>query len=181
MLGEPAVGKTSLIRRYVQDIFNETYLATLGATVSKRLEAVALALEHTQADITLVIWDMMGNQRIMDLIGEAYLTGALGALAVFDVTRPETLEALGFWVETAKGIAGNIPIIGLGNKSDVGERAVTERDASCACEELGLSYLATSAKTGLNVEAAFNLLATEVTKAAPKRSQWASPTAQPPS
>lgn len=162
-LGESQVGKTSLVRRYIHGSFSEAYLTTIGATVSKHIDRVPLG--GREVEVAMVVWDIMGNKRILDLLGEAYFDGSSGALAVFDVTRPETLQVLGAWVETARHIVDGIPFLVLGNKVDLGdERKIRDEEAREYCLSLDLQYMPTSAKTGLNVEEAFRALAREALK-----------------
>ncbi len=161
LIGESAVGKTSLIRRYVDHTFEDRYLNTLGASVSKHIEVVPLG-NGRSAEVQLLIWDVMGQKGYMELLKEAYFPGSQGALAVFDVTRWETLDGLRSWIEVACQQLPDRPIFVLGNKVDLEDRrTVTDEEASRTCEALGLPYLPSSAKTGLNVEEAFRRLARE--------------------
>ncbi len=162
LMGDSGVGKTSLIRRYVRNYFDEGYLATIGTTVSKHVELVTLE-EGKSVEVNLTVWDIMGNKRILDLVGDAYFYGARGALAVFDVTRRETLKGLGDWIQAARKEEPRMPIVVLGNKADLAdERRVTNDEARAHCQGLGFPYLPTSAKTGLNIEAAFGMLTRRV-------------------
>ncbi len=161
LMGESAVGKTSLIRRYVDRCFEGEYLTTLGAAVSKRIESVALEGGGT-AEVRLLVWDVVGQRGYMELLREVYFPGAQGALAVFDLTRWETLEGLRNWIEVAQKEVPAAPIIVLGNKADMVDRwAVTNEEAVAFCEALGLPYLPTSARTGLNVDEVFKRLSRE--------------------
>ncbi len=162
LVGEAAVGKTSLIHRYVRKSFSEEYLMTIGTNISKCVEVVYLS-QRRPVRVSLVIWDIMGNRRIMDLLGDAFFMGASGALAVFDVTRRETLQALGAWMEITRHEKPEMPVTVLGNKADLeGQRAVLDEDAKAYCDCRGLIYLPSSAKTGLNVEEAFHHLAEKI-------------------
>ncbi len=159
LLGDGGVGKTSLIRQYVQRAFSEDYLKTLGTSISKRTEEFTLEGGAT-ARVDMTIWDIMGQKQLFELIQEAYLKGAHGALAVFDVTRRQTMDSLKGWIKAARGEDPSVPILVLGNKADLGDRrAVTDGEASEFCRGLGLQYFPASAKTGLNVEVAFKTLA----------------------
>ncbi len=161
LLGDSGVGKTSLIRRYVHDAFDEGYLATIGTRVSKHSDVVSLE-GGRGVQVNLVIWDVMGNRKILELLGDAYFDGARGALAVFDASRRKSLEGLKDWIDAARREEPRMPIIVLGNKADLVERrTVTDGEATEFCRSLGLPYLPTSAKTGLNVEAAFRRLSME--------------------
>ncbi len=161
LLGEHGTGKTSLIRRYVLNAFNEDVLATIGVMVSKRVDVLDLGGSgHMEA--SLILWDIMGNKNLVDLLGEAYFLGMNGALAVFDVTRQGTLDSLVSWIEAAQRGNPRAPILVLGNKADLADkRQVSDVEASDRARGLGLQYMPTSAKTGLSVEAAFHIIAEE--------------------
>ncbi len=164
LMGDSGVGKTSLIRRYVRSYFDEGYLATIGTTVSKHVEVVCLE-DGKSVEVGLTIWDIMGSKKVMELLGDAYFYGARGALAVFDVTRRETLEGLGDWIQAAHREDPRMPILVLGNKSDLeAQRRVSEDEVRDYCRDLGCPYLPTSAKTGFNVETAFRQLCRELLK-----------------
>ncbi|MGQ9483351.1 MAG: Rab family GTPase, partial [Chloroflexus sp.] len=87
LLGEFSVGKTSLIRRFVEGVFDERYLSTLGVKINRR------TLHIDQTEINLIIWDTAGGEKF-DQVVQNYYRGAAGAILVCDVTRPETLSAL---------------------------------------------------------------------------------------
>ncbi|HLB68159.1 MAG TPA: Rab family GTPase [Thermoplasmata archaeon] len=157
LVGEGAVGKTCLIRRFTQDQFDDRYISTLGAKVSKK----EIKLNGPNSpDIDMTIWDIMGEKGFRELLKEAYFHRAQGVLAVCDVTRKETLKDLDEWVAAVVKVTGNVPIEFLANKSDLSDQiAVTEADVRRAAEAYEAPYLFTSAKTGLNVEDAFAKLA----------------------
>ena len=98
LIGSGEVGKTSLIKRYILDIFDDKYLRTLGTKVSKK----ELILDYPQKDrklnLTLLIWDIMGQATFRSLLQDSYFFGAAGALAVCDSTRAQTLDSLEEWV-----------------------------------------------------------------------------------
>ncbi len=163
LAGEAAVGKTSLVRRYVYDQFEERYKVTLGARVTRK----SLTLEDAQgrgtAHIDMAIWDVMGEKFLRELLREAYFYGAQGILAVCDLTRADTLEDLGSWKTSIGKVAGEIPMIVLANKADLKEEAVLDKQTLQAFTEgWDSTYLLTSAKTGKNVEKAFEELAQKV-------------------
>lgn len=148
LLGEGAVGKTSLVRRYVFDVFDDKYLMSFGTKVTKK------SLKVGDADLDLMIWDILG-QKSQEVLHAAYYRGAAGALAVCDYTRPETLENLRSWLGSFRSVVGNMPVIILGNKSDL-ERKFTLAELETFGASIGCPVMETSAKTGLNVEHAFN-------------------------
>ncbi len=161
LVGEGAVGKTCLIRRFVHDQFDDRYISTLGAKVSKK--EVVLKREDGEIDVDLTIWDIMGEKGFRELLKEAYFHGAQGVLAVCDMTRKETLEDVGDWIAAVVKVTGNIPITLVGNKIDLSDRqVVTEEDVRSAAASHEAKYILTSAKTGENVEKAFADLAAAI-------------------
>ncbi|HKZ48646.1 MAG TPA: Rab family GTPase [Thermoplasmata archaeon] len=162
LVGEGAVGKTSLVRRFVTDEFEDSYIQTLGSKVSKRrLQVPDADGEPVQVDLTL--WDIMGQKAFRELLQEAYFDGAKGVLAVCDVTRQDTLFRLEEWIDAVTRVAGGVPVILLGNKADLGSSAqVKENDLKQFAASLDAAWTFTSAKTGENVEAAFETLAAAI-------------------
>ncbi|MFQ5908606.1 MAG: Rab family GTPase [Thermoplasmata archaeon] len=160
LAGEAAVGKTSLIRRYVFDEFEDKYTVTLGAKVTRKSLTLEDAKGRGTAHIDIAIWDVMGEKFLRELLREAYFYGAQGILAVCDTTRADTLEDLGSWKTSIEKVAGKIPMILLANKVDLKEETVVdEATLQAFTEGWDSTYLLTSAKTGKNVEKAFEQLA----------------------
>ena len=158
LVGEGAVGKTCLIRRFIHDQFDDRYISTLGAKVSKK--EIAFDGPNGPISLDMTIWDIMGEKGFRELLKEAYFHGAQGVLAVCDLTRKETLDDLEGWVSAVIKVTGNIPIAFLGNKADLAdERVVSQEDLEDAAKGHDAPALFTSAKTGENVEAAFASLA----------------------
>ena len=160
LVGEAAVGKTSLIRRFVHDDFSDKYIQPLGTKVSK----VDLKVTHPEdgaiVQLGMTIWDIMGQKGFRELLKEAYFYGAKGILAVCDITRRITLDDIDDWIEGVYSVTGRIPIALLANKVDLTDRIeVTEEQLAQAARAYGSPYYLTSAKTGANVERAFQELA----------------------
>ncbi|KYK26285.1 MAG: hypothetical protein AYK23_03180 [Candidatus Proteinoplasmatales archaeon SG8-5] len=154
LLGDNAVGKTSLVRKYVYDTFDDKYIATIGTkTVKKELEVDYFG---KQLNLTLMIWDIIGQKEYRRMQAMSF-EGTSGALMVSDMTRPETLESLrDYWVPEFQKVAGNVPIVFLANKADLVDEATFDpADMSQLAEKTESTYLPTSAKTGENVENAF--------------------------
>lgn len=174
LLGDGAVGKTSLIRRFVVDKFSDDYITTIGTKVTKkdlRLEAPGKVTE-----ITFMIWDVLGQKGYKN-VQETSFQGAKGALLVYDVTRPDTLRsAKEYWVPRLIKVTKPIPIVLVGNKVDLTkDRAGARESLEDAEEELSIQGFLSSAKTGENVEAAFVMLAKGVTAEAEVRLRRAGP------
>jgi small GTP-binding protein len=145
LLGHFGVGKTSLLRRFVENDFNEDYLVTLGVHVKKK------EININNDNFTLIIWDIEGNTSISKA-RKSYLMGSHGFLYVFDVTRPETFENIKNEMIFLHENYPNIPICKIGNKSDLIDsdeaREFFNQDDFKDCEF-------TSAKVGENVENIF--------------------------
>jgi len=161
LVGEEGVGKTSLIRRFVTGGFDETYVRTLGAVVSKKSFDIEGAEGRVRVD--LMVYDITGKRSFLELFRDAYLKGVAGVLAVFDMTRRSTLGDLAPWIDSALREAGGIPVLALGNKSDLHDRIeVRDQDIDSVLGSRNVSALRTSAKTGANVEDAFLRLASDM-------------------
>lgn len=141
------MGKTSLVRRFVFDVFDDKYIQTFGTKVSKK----SMTVEGETMD--LLLWDILG-QKTHEALHEAYYKGAAGALAVCDFTRPETMKSLKGWLGSFRSVVGNRPVLILGNKSDL-QKEFAFKDLKEFAMSMGCEALETSAKTGLNVENAF--------------------------
>nr|MDO8099365.1 Rab family GTPase [Candidatus Njordarchaeota archaeon] len=153
-VGDPAVGKTSIITKHVMSAFRENYIPTLGANITSNDYVVE------NYGVTLLIWDIAG-QEIFSRVREKYYGGAKAAFVVYDVTRPETLEGASKWVEDLKRfIPGSIPMVVVGNKIDLKRKVSTEEGEKFA-KRLGATFIESSAKTGENVPEVFR----EITKA----------------
>ena len=149
LVGDAGVGKTSLIRRYVLDIFDDEYLTTLGTKVSKK--RVIINKGEQKYAVTLSIWDILGQESFKKIQTMAF-KGSKGALLVCDLTRKESLENIKNWHSRIKEVTGNIPTILLANKSDLKDQFnINEQDVSDLATDLNAPYLLTSAKSGENV------------------------------
>jgi len=163
LVGEGAVGKTALIRRFIHDQFDDRYISTLGAKVSKKEITVKNPKGDGEIAIDMTIWDIMGEKGFRELLKEAYFHGAQGVLAVCDITRKDTLNELHDWIAAVHKVTGQIPIQFLANKADlVKQAAMTEDDMKKVADVHKSPYLYTSAKSGQNVEAGFQGLATMI-------------------
>lgn len=158
LLGDGAVGKTSLVHRYVYDVFDDKYIMSFGTKVSKK------TVELPDAKVDLLIWDILGQKRHESLHG-AYYRGAVGALAVCDFTRRSTMESLESWISGFRDVAGVVPVVILANKSDL-PKSYSLEDVRIFASTIGCEVFETSAKTGANVEAAFSGLTSEMLEAA---------------
>lgn len=110
LLGDGAVGKTSLVRRFVEQKFDESYKMTIGVNVKKK--------EIDELNLTMMIWDIYGQKLNRDLHSTNY-SGADGAILVCDLTRYETFESLDGWIDEVFSVTGKIPFVVFGNKNDL--------------------------------------------------------------
>ncbi len=155
LLGDPSVGKTSLIKRYVLDLFNDGYITTLGTKITSKKLIYHDSTNDREIELILMIWDIMG-QREYKLIHEAAYQGAKGAILVCDLTRKETLQNLVTWISSLFNVTQNIPVLFVGNKNDLADKLqFTENDISQISTAYHAPSYTTSAKTGVNVETAF--------------------------
>ena len=155
MLGTFAVGKTSLVARYVHGLFSEKYLTTIGVKIDKK------SIEHDGQPIELILWDLNGEDRFQK-IAKSYLRGSDGYLLVVDGTRRGTLDAALALHERAQDILGAVPFVLLLNKTDLVDEWELDDEDWAPLEARGWTILQTSAKTGTRVEEAFDILARQL-------------------
>ena len=155
--GEGGVGKTTLLYRYVEGRFVIDTLMTLGVQFFMK------ELEIDGRKINLQVWDFGGQDHFRPLL-KNYSKGARGALLLFDLTRPSSLERIDEWVNICRNGNPDIPIIFLGTKLDLTESITIDDDFALKFLEKYdfFEYLKISSKTGENVNLAFELLAKEV-------------------
>jgi len=159
LAGASSVGKTSLIRRYVLNEFDDHYIATIGTKVSKKMVSVPL-MDEEPVMVNLMVWDIMGQMGFRELLQEQYFQGAQGILAVADITRRETLQDLYIWIDQIDRIAGSVPIVLAVNKSDLpAAKHLPEAELRKFAHAFDCDIVRTSAKTGENVEEVFWRLA----------------------
>ena len=143
------MGKTSLVRRFVTNMFDPSYQITLGTTIMKKN---VVYLNHV---VTLAIWDV-GGQDVFKQIRSKYYFGSKGALAVCDASNSTTYENLKSWVESFIQVVGDKPIVFLANKCDLPNLQVSEDDMKKIVSQFSnAEFLFTSAKDGTNAEKAF--------------------------
>jgi small GTP-binding protein len=164
VIGDPAVGKTSLIKRYVQDVFDDRYLNTIGAKVMKKELGVNRPDTGEIVDLKLILWDIAG-QETFNTVKKAYYRGASGAIVVCDVTRKDSMENLHRWIENLFDVSDVIPMVIIMNKIDLDEEAkFREDDVAGEYAPYGATVYKTSAKTGENVEMVFHELGKLISK-----------------
>ena len=157
LLGAFGVGKTSLVRRFVDTIFSDAYLTTVGVKIDKKQLTVG------SEQMALILWDIAGEDAVA-AVRVSYLRGAAGYLLVVDGTRPETLDTAASIQSRITAEIGSVPFIALLNKADLVEDWAIAPERVQELEAAGWTFKRTSAKTGDSVEAAFEALATRLAK-----------------
>ena len=151
MLGSFAVGKTSLVRRFVESIYSDIYQTTVGAKIDKK------NLRVGDKEVSLVLWDIYGEDDYQKMRW-TYLRGASGYLLVADGTRKATLEKAFTLEQKVRQEAGAIPFVFVINKSDLIRDWELDSAIESQMAAQGWSILRSSAKTGEGVEESFSLL-----------------------
>lgn len=156
MLGDFAVGKTSTVQRFVEGIFDDRYLSTIGVKINRK----QLTVDDYVA--TLIIWDLAGGDDFSS-VTQSYLRGASGALLVCDVTRAESLTLVERYAAQIRSVTPSASLILLGNKIDLtAQRTVSDSDLEAFSKRINCGWLTTSAKTGQNVDQAFVQLTLQI-------------------
>jgi small GTP-binding protein len=164
LVGEKAVGKTCLVRRLIFNEYADSYICTMGTKVTSKKITVSHPKTKEPIDINLMIWDIMGQQSFRKLLQKAYFLGAQGIVAVCDNTREQTLNDLNGWIDGIQNKTEELPTVFLGNKSDLVEMqeiGLNELKSFASGYDSYGAYLS-SAKTGLNVELAFDILGKKI-------------------
>ncbi|MHA1977159.1 MAG: Rab family GTPase [Candidatus Hodarchaeales archaeon] len=164
LLGDGAVGKTSIRRRYMGEGFRADFLATMGA------DFAFLKTKIDDINVEFQIWDLAGQPAFRNVM-KSYYKGAMGALAVYDVTQPKSLESLDTWVEEvrerAETFKDELPVVLVGNKIDLRDElpnSLKTIQGFVKAKTLNASFVETSAKTGVAIEEAFTTLARDIMK-----------------
>jgi Ras-related protein Rab-6A len=159
VLGDPAVGKTSLIRRYAFDSYDDTYTTTVGVRILNRTQVLRYPERGVELRLKFRIWEVSGQNRHTELY-PAYYRGADGAIVVGDATRVETQVNMWKWIEGFRAAAGRVPIILLLNKSDIAQKGDLDDGLTDEiAREFGCPFRVASAREGSNVERVFREMA----------------------
>lgn len=151
MLGDASVGKTTLSEHYITGVFNSDLRLTVG------VEFFIKTVEIYGKKIKLQIWDMGGEDRFRFLL-PTYCLGSSGAIFLYDITRPKSLDSNQDWISIVKEKNGNIPILLVGNKIDLKREILREHGIEVAKINGMAGFVETSAKEGTNIEEVFNTL-----------------------
>ena len=147
------------------DEFDDRYITTLGAKISKKELQMRMPGEEGVLNMDMLVWDIMGEKRVRDLLQEAFFLGTQGIIAVCDLLRYSSLRALDEWVESVFQVTGPIPVTYAINKADLRDEAVMlvgEREVDEYTSAFDSPYYFTSAKTGENVEPVFYTLGEKI-------------------
>jgi len=159
IIGEPAVGKTSLIKKFITGQFTKDYRSSIGTNIfTKKIKL------DKDNDVKIQLWDIAGQERWITM-RPSYYAGAKGIIIVGDLTRRNTFDQIEkFWIPDVKQYCIHAPIILLANKIDLGME-LSEEDINSLKQKINvLSIIQTSAKTGENVELAFKIISEESLK-----------------
>ena len=157
LLGNSNVGKSSLFLRFVDDIWNDTFVPTIGVDFKIK------TFDIDEKRIKMQIWDTAGQERFKNIIA-SYYRGAHGILLIYDVTDKDSFKNLSNWlIEIEKNSSKNVLKVLIGNKTDLEEkRVISYNQAKEFADSYGLKYIETSAKKNLNVNEAFETLGREL-------------------
>ncbi len=163
LLGEAAVGKTALLRRYTENVFDEEYKQTIGTTFSSK-DVEVEDDDGTKRKVRLVCWDMGGQATYRELRRQ-YMKGASGAIIVFDVTRPETFMAMNNWYESFREACPDSIAVIAANKVDLKDQRMVPVEPGLMLRDwFQAAYYETSAKTGARVDDVFQKVAETILK-----------------
>ncbi|KKL80135.1 hypothetical protein LCGC14_2007780 [marine sediment metagenome] len=153
IIGEPAVGKTSLVKKFVSGQFTKDYRSSIGTNIF--IKKINL---NNNISTTLQLWDIAGQERWINM-RHSYYAGAKGVLIVGDLTRKNTFDQIEkFWIPDVKQYCNITPIVLLANKSDL-KRNLNEKEINSLGKKINaISIFYSSAKTGENVELAFKII-----------------------
>ena len=153
LVGESSVGKTGLIRRFTKDTFTTASNTTIG------IELAHKTVQIRNKTVKAQLWDTGGQEKFRCITAPFY-RGALGGIIVYDVTNRSTFQSVSYWIEEIQQKAqSGVAIVIVGNKSDIEEqRQISAEEGKQFAESCSLPWFETSAKSGVNVEQAFEVL-----------------------
>ncbi|EAY14610.1 small GTP-binding protein, putative [Trichomonas vaginalis G3] len=151
VIGESAVGKSALLLRYIDNVFTQTFMTTIGVDFKNKV------IDIDGNKVKLQIWDTAGQEKFR-AITKAYYRGAHGILVVFDISNVESFHRTSAWLDSIKNENCDIEVLLIGNKADL-ERAVSKEEAEGLAEKYDIPYFETSAKEDKGVTEAFEKLA----------------------
>ena len=161
LIGSSSVGKSSILQRYIQKVFNESYSCTIGVDFFMK------SIDVGEKSIKLQLWDTAGTEKFRS-ITTGYYRGANAAFVVFDLTSKPTFDCLSEWIENYYKYSNpdsEKNVVLIGNKSDlVNKREVAEEDIEKFAKDNNIMYFETSAKDGKNIDECFYFIAEKLVK-----------------
>lgn len=157
LLGTFGVGKTSLVRRFVNDLFDDTYLSTIGVQIYQK----ELSEIQAKENLKLIVWDLANIEKFTTTI-KNYFQGAAGAIVVTDLTRTESYNKKHLYLNQFLEINPKASLIFAGNKIDLIDSNNAPESLVKLAENYKSPYSITSAKTGSNVKAVFEILGKKI-------------------
>ncbi|KAL7718338.1 Rab family GTPase [Entamoeba marina] len=155
VIGESSVGKTAMLERYCENSFKEEFMPTIGMDFNTKTLVV------NDKTVKLKIWDTAGQERFRN-VTTAYYRGTMGCLVVYDVTNRASFEMLEYWIDEYQREQPHSEMVIVGNKCDSNEQAITPEMAETFAKTKNLKCIQCSARDGIRVKEAFELLATEI-------------------
>ena len=161
LIGNSSVGKSSLLFRFVENVWDDSFVPTIGVDFKLK------TLEVNGKKVKLQIWDTAGQERFKNITA-SYYRGGNGVLVVYDITERESFDNLTSWlIEIEKNANKNVYKLLIGNKCDLEDkRKVTYQEGKDFAESNGMNFIETSAKDNTKVQEAFELLTSEIMKSA---------------
>ena len=158
VVGDPSVGKSCMLLRFVDDVFNPTHLSTIG------VDFKIMTIQIESRVVKLQIWDTAGQERFRNIVS-SYYRGAHGIIVVYDVTNRSSFDHVHTWIEEIERYGTpRVTKMIVGNKVDLGDahRVVAAGEGARLAQSVGASFLETSAKDSTNISLAFRMLATDI-------------------
>ena len=174
LIGNSSVGKSSLLFRFVENVWDDNFVPTIGVDFVRNIYLIYLyilqklkTLEVNGKKVKLQIWDTAGQERFKNITA-SYYRGGNGVLVVYDITDRDSFENLNSWlIEIEKNANKNVYKLLIGNKCDLEDkRKVTYQEGKDFAESNGMKFIETSAKDNTKVQEAFELLTSEIMKSA---------------
>ncbi|NVM31538.1 MAG: GTP-binding protein [Candidatus Helarchaeota archaeon] len=156
VVGDPSVGKTTLVLRYVERAFRELYIPTIGVQVSLK------KMELDNISVKFNLWDIAG-QDLFSQVRDKFYDGSQAVIILYDITNPKTFEDVFQWHADVKRVLGEVPGFIIGNKLDL-PRKISRFDGNELAKKLNLQFTETSAKNGVNIDFVFEQLAKSLIK-----------------
>ena len=163
LIGDSGVGKSNILSRYINDTFSDSSKSTVGVELGCKI------VEINGTKVKIQIWDTAGQERYKS-ITKSYYKGAKGALIIYDISRKESFENVNKWIGDLKEFGeDNTCILLVGNKCDLENlRQISNDEVEKKAEQYNIGFCEASAKTGKDVDLAFQRLIEEISKKLPE-------------